>query len=246
VKTLIQKDYIRFVLPKDRELQFPAMAMVQAFVNNYDERMAANDVSGGRVVHELVYEVQQSIQDWTWWQRVLNPDDFKIQAVRGVFHPDMVIDMSDERLLKYQHSGKHACQVCGLFAGESCPALPTVKQLGVSSGGYIGVLEQGIITVPGNVFVPDLLQVKPNELSMVIGRASYKTYLACAMGIPVVEIVPSDRNPNWLSKWQNIGYRQVIAGEREQEQLESAIVSIRELLFYMAKKQQLGVEHANP
>ena len=57
-------DEVLFRMPVDLELQFPAMAVLQSFVNGYDEKMHANNpVKDGSVTFELRYDVEMPDED---------------------------------------------------------------------------------------------------------------------------------------------------------------------------------------
>src|ERR1017187_3075915 len=113
-----------FKMPKDRELQFPAMAVLQSYVNSYEEKMKANDVSYGTAKFRLFYDVEMPEEDWQFFQRAglkLNTNRVKLE------HMDMVFDLTEDRVESMHSSGKHVCQIFGVMTGVGCPAWPTLR-----------------------------------------------------------------------------------------------------------------------
>lgn len=214
-------DRVLFRLPQDLELQFPAIAVLQAFVNEYDANMAANNVSPEKVdTYKLQYAVDMATADWEFFVRLglvlTHQPVVELDAA-----PHMVVDYSDDKLNHYQLKGKHVGQLCGSMLGIACPPIPVIRR--VASRKILPFRWAVLESVPFSVsdklindtreFVPAdaVLYTLNGQLTGVVGVASRETYAIASMGLPVVEIVPASRPLYWLSKFSNIGYRAVVA-----------------------------------
>ena len=240
---------ILFVMPKDRELQFPAMAALQMYVNNYKIKMEANCVTPTMPTYKFRYWVEMADAHWDFFQRIgieLNQDREQIGF------PDAVIELTDEKLLSFYNSEKHCSQVCAAVAGVEAPPYPKVRQ--VKCGEFSGCLyavtklaEDGrkLFAEDAGVFislrdVDDLVRMSTVDgtsilTPIVLGYQSWETYAAAAMGLPVVEILEKNRAVNWISKWKNPLYR--ICEADHLERLPDALHSIREVLCQLQKVQ---------
>ena len=233
-----------FRIPRDRELQFPALAITQAYVNTYQKKCKANDASNGTATYELIYAVQMDPIDWQRFIAaglVLEQQPVAVdKCVSGDM--DMLVDMSDDRLLAFHALGKHAVEICGHLCGTQLlvpfPRLRMVKPkleapfvwAETSLGGRYG----------GGIWEwDDLVALKEDHaLTGVIGIPSPATYLAAAMGLAVVEIIEDDRPRNWLSKWGSSGYR-VVTGPREthDRQIRRAVLSLERNAAFLRKQE---------
>lgn len=201
-------DRVLFRMPLDRELQFPAMAVVQAFVRGFNDKMRVSDVSRGVATYDLAWDVSMPEEDF----RFFLDAGAKFGNVRTRhLVPDMIVDLTDERLEQYKDSGKHACQVCGIMSGVACMPVPSLRQvmprLKNKVWGVVGAkaINTDYPLVP--LTIEHLLEAEAESYTGVVGYAGVETYLAAAMGIAVVEVLPPGRPRNWLTKWQNKGYR---------------------------------------
>lgn len=236
-------DYVRFIMPKDRELQWAAMPIVQKWINNYQIRMEKGDVSGGRAQFQLTYDLEMADEDFEIFKRaglVLKQEPEKFDVP-----PDMIVDYSDERLKRFENQGRYVTQVCGIFCGEEAPSVPTVKKVHPGLGARWATLDEEWSTrdwygwgMAELITAEDLLEAKDAQWMGVIGRASWQTYLAASMMLPVIEIIPATRNKKWLSKFYNIGYRVVVDdgdGEQLVDHIRQAIKSVEVLLCSRAQ-----------
>lgn len=228
----IVDDAVLFILPKDEELFFAAASVLQKWVNGYDMRMEANDVSGGHTKYKLLYGIDCDRYQWD----VLIACGFELaQPPVTVTRPNMVIDMSDERVLALRDSKLHACQICGVLAGEEAKPLPKLKQLEVNKSGEWLDLRDNFLA---SVVVLDIVRgVYPKLPLGVVARASAASYLAASVGLPLIEVYPRDRPVEWLSKWQHKYYRMVIDGENVEQEIKQAKVSLMEHLLCSAQVQ---------
>lgn len=244
---MIVKDMLWFHLPKDQQLQFPAVAMLQYFVATYDARMKGNDPSGGTAVYQLEYGVNVPQEDW---QLFLDAGLTLVQPPLHIGAPTgeltMEIDMREERLERFGTHSQHACQLYGKMCGEESIPVPKIRRVKGSINGRWGTLpstkfydalgwkkgSEGPFVAREDITVTQLLQAKDEEWRGIIGYMGKETYLAAAMGLPVIELYPRTMPVTWLSKWANRGYRMVIDSEpySVQRQLKSAIGSIEEML----------------
>lgn len=198
-------DQILFKMPKDRELQFPTMAVLQSYVNEYDLKMMANDVSQGKVAYQLRYDVEMDDYDWQFFQSI--GLELK-KAKTNIARPDAVMDFTEERINRYANLGKHVSQVCGLMCGVGCPPLPVIKKIAVEQGQPWLILDDvSLGYLDGIDHRLDIGLCVDGSYCGAIGWASWKTYYAASMGWPVIELLPVGRPRTWLSKWWNPWYR---------------------------------------
>lgn len=220
----IVTDRVLFIMPLDRELQFPAMAVLQAYVLGFDNKMLQNDVSQGKVTWKLEYATQGfSLDDRNFWHKagVVLPDETPLYMF------DCVIDMSDARIKMYE--GKHVAQACGIMGGVGVPPLPKLKKVQPKIDSFHWVApdgQEGLGIVSDTITLDELLNVKDNEVTGIIGYASVETYLAVAKGLACVEILPPGRQRTWMSKWASSGYRMVEVSDKLVNHIQRAVVSI--------------------
>lgn len=226
-------DNVLIRMPRDRELQWAAMTIVQKWVNNYEIRMEKNDASSGRAQYVLHYELEISAEDLAIFRRA--GLELRQQPEKLVGYPDMVIDLTDERLNRWKDSGKHVNQVCGYMCGEEAIALPLIRRVHPGLGGKWGVIapKNGFSLYGDIISEEDLFKAVDGEWEGIIGFADWRMYLASAMMIPTIEIVPVTRNKKWLSKFCNLGYRVIIA--REGDDLGWRIADAKESIRTMLR-----------
>lgn len=232
--TQLITERVLFVLPHDRELQIAAISILQDYVNTFDDRSKASDVTGGKASYDLEYNV--AVDDMTVW------DAFKFAGLVLTRHPrdfpvdtaTMVVDFADEKLLLWCGHGKHAVQACGVMCGSIASSLPLIRRVRPKIRDYAWARLESEFAYPVGMWpttrlinVDMLSTLKDEELTGVIGFASWQTYLAASMGLPTVEILPEGRDLNWLSKYPNSGYR-VVDGPASAhlEQIASAVRSV--------------------
>lgn len=228
-------DRVHFQFPKDKELMMAAFSLFQAFINRYDAKMAANDVSGGTAQYKLGYTVDIAPEDWDLLMQLGVRLEYQPMKVpEGTI--DMYVDWSDERLEQYKFLGKHVTQACSVMSGEDAPPLPSINryQCDLSGNGVWGVQKSEYLRwwVPrGRLITLDELVTTPNGVWCgYLGYAGIETYVAAAKGMPVVEIIPADRPIKWLSKFTNSAYRVVVDNGDEERQVLAAVSSIEELI----------------
>ena len=71
-----------------------------------------------------------------------------------------------------------------------------------------------------------LMRAVDGEWTGIIGVAGWETYMAVSMGLPVVELVPSDRPRRWMSKWGSKSYYAVGEGPTMFNGVRSAMAAI--------------------
>lgn len=222
-------DHINFRLPEDLELLFACSVILQKWTNNYEVRMRANDVSSGRVVYRLQYSVTGNVAGFVILRRL---GFFLHQEPALNTDCDSLFDFSDERLLAFQDTGKHAYQIAAMMCGEDASPyildgvthyaqLPEIKRSKPSLEG---------LWVYGSIPDAHLFNMEDGEVTGIVAKASWQTYAMAAMGLGVIEILPAGRHKNWLSKWANPIYRMVEEGETLQAQIEAAKESIQKYI----------------
>ncbi len=229
-------DRVLFKMPKDRELQFPAIAVVQAFVRGFDDKARVTDVSRGAATYDLQWALDMSEHDFQFF--IAAGATFGRIPANNII-PDMIVDLSDDRINMYCDSGRHVCQICGIMSGVACMPVPALRQVRprLQSKVWALVGEKEITTdyrlVP--IKLEHLLAADDESYTGVVGMASVETYLAAAMGLAVVELLPVGRPRNWLSKWQNKGYRLIDTPDESEwsEQLAYAMSSAEAVVDHM-------------
>jgi hypothetical protein len=227
-------DRVRFILPENTEYQFPALSVVEAWVNCFKNKMDVNDVSMGKAEWKLEYELVIPAEDLEFFYSAgmarLSPTHLK--------QVDAVIDFSDKAIERFMGSNKHVLQICVMLAGlpvnaAPYPKLRSVKPLASNyRWGRANPATASLIAATPDLQpwgVGDLTKLDDHYLTGVIGEAGRGTALAAAMGLGVVEIVPSGRPRLWLSKYTSPLYRVVEEGasmshvERAMRSVEKAI-----------------------
>lgn len=230
---MLIKDRVQFKMPRDRELLFPAVAVMQFFVDTYQDRMVMNDAGQGHK-YNLSYGVDLEKEDWDFFQRIGLVLNQPSEVLNGY---DMLADFSEERLAMFKNSGKHVCQAYGVMAGVGAiTPIPNIRKIQLKKHDPVWVVlgEQYEGKVPIGfkyqaLLGEDLYSLKDEEVTGVIGKAGWETYLAASMGLAVIELLPDDRPVTWLSKWSNQYYR-VVQGEDKLDQIKSAIQNLESLL----------------
>jgi hypothetical protein len=192
-------DCVRFVMPRDREYQFAACAVMQKFVNLYTVHKANEDlvVSGGRGVYELHYELDMPYADVFFFEAIGLE---LIRKAEKLIRPTMVVDFSDAKLESFRTSGLHISEVCGFMCGTRTGPLPKIRRVNPSPDPQKWLYAPPIERVMG---------LKDGEVMGIVAAAGPETYLAAAMGLAVVELVEPDEPLQWRSKWINVLYRRV-------------------------------------
>lgn len=209
---MIIEERVRFIMPKSREYQIGAMAVVQQFVNRFQPKSLRNDMSQGEAEYRLRYCLEMDYDDLAFF---ISPLADRLSSVKprtsvGLILDQMPeekldgitmdIDFSDERLDSMRHVGKHLVQVCGLMCGVAIQALPVVRKVQIRQEKGYKWLESPSCA--------DLMAVKDREVTGVVGWRNAATYQAAAMGLAVIE-VDGPEYPVWLTKWANPLYRRI-------------------------------------
>ena len=247
---MIETEDILFVMPRDHEMQFPAMAALQMYVNNYQVKMQCNCVLPEPPAYEFRYKVDMPEEDWDFFQAM--GIELKQQPVDEIGIPEQVIELTDDRLLHFQNSAKHCAQICAAITGVEAPPYPVVKRVELKefsrwllvAGDLAGLYGSKcfaehllIAGVASAVFVIDeWVGGHPSSIDtpIVIGMQGRQTYAACTLGLPVIEILPKRRTANWLSKWQNQLYRMV--EEDQLDRVPAAIENLKATMAYIVAK----------
>lgn len=224
-------DQVLFKMPQDRELQFPAMAVLQAFVNSFQAKMKSGVQPAPPPSYHLRYQVDMPKDDWLFFKTL---GLSIVQQQEKIERPDLMLDFTEQRLELFKDSGKHVCQIYGIMSGVACPPLPVIRKVAPKIDGepkwaLVRYKLRGGIATGGD----ELAAAKDAEWTGVIGYAGWETYLAASMGLPLIEILPRGRPRNWLSKWTSSVYRMVEETigmeedvDRAKENLEAVLCSL--------------------
>lgn len=236
---MIYREDIAFRMPKDRELQFPAMSALQSYVNCYQFKMKANCVLAEMPDFQFRYSCDMSEADWEFFHTV----GLELRQERQeIEHPDAIIDLRDHRIHAFYNNEKHAAQICSALAGVEGPPFPKIRHVQPDYG--MKTIMVGSFNLPPLRLDVDVVEAEDDKLPYLrdgtigcfVGLQSWQTYLAASMGIPVVEILLPARGLNWLSKWLNPLYR-IVEADKVEQLLPTALSNIREGLKYLC---QLG------
>ena len=221
---MIVREDILFYMPRNREMQFPAMSAMQSYVNCYQGKMQANCVMREVPEFRFRYWCDMSEEDWKFWQDA----GIELNQLREpIGYPDAVISLHDWRIEAFRNNEKHAAQICSAIVGVEGPPFPRIRKIKPDYGmGRIWSL--GGIGGGSLITCDDLLSAADGQVGCVIGYQSWETYLAAAMGLPVIEILTKSRSLNWLSKWMNPLYR--LVEEDHIELIDQALSNLREVL----------------
>src|SRR5215467_1654671 len=111
----IVTDRVKFLMPKDRELLFPAMAVLQAYVNAYETKAHFTGMKQVGCDIHFSYCTDLSPADWQLFQDIgLNLD----KPCSDVFaDPDSVVDLTEQRLGFSWRLDQHVAQIYGAMIG---------------------------------------------------------------------------------------------------------------------------------
>ena len=200
------KDRAMFLMPRDKELQFPAVAVLQAYVNKFQAQNRDPMYNPTGLQSELAWDLRMNKADW---QTFLDAGLALETQPEPIEDYDVLMDMSDRRLQEKDWPDKHAAQVCGFITGVA--AGPTVQVRGVKPkvDSFVWRTVGYDARYDAVTTMQELLTLKDGEITGVVGVAGPETYMAVCMGLAVVEILPPGRGRNWLSKWTSAGYRMI-------------------------------------
>lgn len=230
---MLVTEHVRFIMPKSREYQFGAMAVVQQFVNGFQPKSQRNDISQGEAQYALRYCLQMPYEDLAFFvasahDRITGKKtsmglELSQPPEEALDEVTMEIDMSDARLDMLKDTGKHLVQVCGLMCGVLISALPVVRKVQIRYENGYKWLESPTAAA--------LLAVGNKEVTGVIGWRGAETYQAAAMGLAVIEL-DGPEYPAWLTKWGNPLYRRI----ESQLALGSGFCDIENMLVERTKR----------
>ena len=229
-------DYVVFQMPKSREYLFPALAVVQAYVDTYEKRMHVTKTDQWELRYKIDMPAAELAQFQQWGVRFSRPQDTDC-----TMRPTMVVDMTDARTDMFRESGKHVANVYHALAGVASAPMPRLPLVKPAKTPFVW----GVIgAVPGAETVADAVgmsQVKrlsgdalagvgDGELTGVVAVAGWETYLAASKGLAVVELTADDAPRMWLAKWFNRGYRRLAASTATPQALQAAMKSVEVML----------------
>lgn len=244
------QDRVLFRFPKQRELQFAAASILQEFVNTYDMRMRANTpVSPGaspKILFKLSYDVDISDEDWSFFQMI--GLSLSHQRVAMDQRPDAVIDLSEERLVHFEGTAKHATQAMGVLSGVGCLPLPKIATIKPKSKGEprwgwqaVQFISPRIDDEHSNlepVANTDLLTAVDEGWTGFIMDRGWPSYLMASRGMPVIELIQPNEDRYWLSKWTNRAWRPVDLGcGRVEQHIQQAQKDLEEMIQCIAAAQ---------
>lgn len=226
-------DSTQFIMPRDWELQFPAMATLQAYVAVFKQKMQHNDATFGTKRWDIVYQIDIPDADLDFFKQaglLLAKDSEPLTEV------DMLVDFSDAKLEWFKTCGKHVLQACAMLSGLPVTITPFPRLKNVKPS-----MSNLWLEVNGNDTPDfDLLKIADNQITGVYGLAGRWTFLAASMGLAVIEILPPGRPKRWLSKYANPLYRVSENGTRaEISRAQSGVDKTLHLMEQMKVQQEL-------
>lgn len=237
---MIYSEDILFLMPADRELQFPAMSALQRHVNDYMAKMANQFkfmLPDKNPDFKFRYAVNMSADDWDFFQ-LLGIE--LTQAPEEIGPPDVVVDMRDDKLLAFKVAGstKHAAQICSGLAGVEGLPFPKFRKCEMD-----WTMKTMLCGMP--FFYPGATMVSEDEavtmfksgaqIGCYIGYQNWVSYMFAALGFPVIEILPTGKSETWLSKWMNPFYR-VIEQGLEHRLMTSTIENLRGAVAWQSER----------
>lgn len=232
----IAVERVKFILPKNKEYQFPAISVVQEFLATWDKKMKDNDVSGGVATYKLECCIAMPADDVAFFKKaglvLAHQDDL----VGNMPRPDMLCDFSDERIERYRDSNKHVGQICQMLCGgHNASFMPKLRTVMPKLAGAWA----------REASAESLLSLQDNEITGIIGVAGTATALAACMGLGVVEIIPYDRPLTWLSKFGSRYYRVIREGDTYEPMIKRAIASIEKEMKSVVRDDETSVLDIN-
>src|SRR5580692_9730855 len=94
---MTQTDLVRFLLPTSRVYQFPAMAVVQSYVNGFKQKMEANCLTSVKPEFNLMYQLVMPPKDWLFWKEQDIKLDIPPIKDGEIKHPDAVVDLTEAK-----------------------------------------------------------------------------------------------------------------------------------------------------
>jgi hypothetical protein len=200
------------------------MAVLQTYVNDYRLKTKLLGLEKLGYIHEFEYAVTMSDVDWQLFEDVGIILDQK--PVPMFDEAEAEIDLTENRLMKHcWRQDQHVAQIYGSMAGVETAVLPKLRQVAVGTDWFVTGMPLGFPYLP-EIAGDTLVRAVDGQIGGIIGAAGWETYLACAMGLPVIEIKPVDRSPNLLSKWVHKSYRMVDGGGNVPQQIKRAMLDM--------------------
>jgi hypothetical protein len=235
---MIVHEDILFRLPHSRELQFPAMSALQAYINCYQLKMKNNNVQPVLPTFTFRYWAEIADDDWQFF---LDLGIELHQNRQSISYPDAVIDLNEAKLGMFReaNANKHCAQICSAIAGVEAPPFPKVRQRKpdykmTNVFSLLGQCDAFMVTRP--ISLGELATLPDGIIGCFIGYQGWETYMIAAQGLPVIEILRPGMNESWLSKWSNPFYR--VVEENALAMIPQALENLRSVLQWQFEKDQ--------
>ena len=234
---MIATEDILFIMPKEREFQFPAMSAVQSYVRSYQYKMRMNCVIPNPPEFAFRYWCDMPDEDWEFFQAL----GIELPQLReAIGYPDAVIDLSTDRLMAFYNSGKHCAQVCSAITGVEALPYPKVRQ--VKPDVSMTKVLHADLRFPSGLSDDAIINLHDEAWGCVVLRQGWQSYALVSMGLPVIEILAPHKSNVWFSKWLNPFYRAI--EEDKMDRLYAALQSIQEGLAWQSQQEAAGVVRA--
>lgn len=196
-----QVDNVLFLVPHDLEAALAALTTIQ----DYIAHRVKNEKARWTELELNVYvKLAESAQDWRFlFEQLPRCEVVTVDTIwRNAY--DLVFEFNAQRAYKFSSaSQRHMVQAFGLQLGLDPKILPDLTGLDQKKlHGMLYGLEECV--------------------GVYLGTRSGVTYLACALGLPIVEIYPTDKHRYWLSKWSHPLYTMIYENNPSMEVIDQA------------------------
>ena len=234
---------VLFYMPHETQHFLPALAAIQSYVSCLIDRTRGHIAAELPALHIIADQVHHYLLKCIDKAPVVVLSNYDFVPKRGVY--DLVFNFDDlESIYSLAFATRtHITRIYGLMIGSTPETVPDLSAIKLVGEDYVGLLEtpfqpELVAYLKSRYQAKTLLLDLPDQISevqfriietcqMFIGPQSGATYVAASLGKKVVELVPGDRYPRWLSKFVCPSYF-MIYGHANLEQVIKGVDSLWE------------------